>query len=111
MSADAVTGPSVTFPRKAKATFTYADSNNSEVSEELYSDSASTPSDGIGRIFDAMIGCPAYQVVSGSPTIGMASPRLKDPTSSVTSTASVLVSSRIQQSPVPRGTQPAGDRV
>ncbi|MFD5108996.1 hypothetical protein [Streptomyces cinereoruber] len=78
LGGDAATGGTLTFPRKAKATFTYAGST-SEVSEELYSDSANKLSDGIGRIFDAMTGCPQYQVVVGGTPIDMASQKLPVP--------------------------------
>ncbi|MEU7644802.1 hypothetical protein [Streptomyces huasconensis] len=78
---DAATGQSLDFPNKAKAAFTYSGSSNSEVREELYSNTASKLSDGVGRIFDAMASCPTYQVVSGSTTVDMttqtiAAPRL-----------------------------------
>lgn len=75
----AATGGALTFPRKAKASFTYAGSSSSEISEELYSDSANKLSDGIGRIFDAMTGCPTYQVVAGGTAIDMASQKLPAP--------------------------------
>jgi hypothetical protein len=78
LGGDAATGGMLTFPRKAKSTFTYAGSS-SEVSEELYSDSANKLSDGIGRIFDAMTGCPTYQVVAGGTPIDMASQKLTAP--------------------------------
>jgi hypothetical protein len=51
--------------------FTYADSSSSEMSEELYSDSAAKLSKGIGTVFDAMLSCPTYQVASGSTVIDM----------------------------------------
>ncbi|MEU8787586.1 hypothetical protein [Streptomyces sp. NPDC048637] len=63
------TGSSLSFPRKAKASFTYAGSSSSEVSEELYSDSATKLSTGIGEIFDAMVSCSSYQVASGNTVI------------------------------------------
>ncbi|MEH0441526.1 hypothetical protein QBA74_42185 [Streptomyces scabiei] len=72
------TGGTLTFPHKAKATFTYGGSS-SEVSEELYSDGATKLSDGIGRIFDAMTGCPTYQVVAGGTPIDIASQKLPAP--------------------------------
>ncbi|OII62891.1 MULTISPECIES: hypothetical protein [unclassified Streptomyces] len=78
LGGDAATGGTLTFPRKAKATFTYADSA-SEVSEELYSDSANKLSDGIGQIFDAMTGCPDYQVVAGATPIDITSQKLTAP--------------------------------
>jgi hypothetical protein len=45
----------------------------------LYSDGASKLSDGIGRIFDAMTGCPTYQVVAGGTPIDIASQKLPAP--------------------------------
>ncbi|MFG3126747.1 hypothetical protein ACGFZU_03440 [Streptomyces tendae] len=78
LGGDAATGGTLTFPHKAKAAFTYGGSS-SEVAEELYSDSADKLSDGIGRIFDAMTGCPTYQVVAGGTPIGMASQKLPAP--------------------------------
>ena len=78
LGGDAATGGTLTFPRKAKAAFTYG-GRSSEVSEALYSDSANKLSDGIGRIFDAMTGCPTYQVVTGGTSIDMASQKLTPP--------------------------------
>ncbi|MFD4022324.1 hypothetical protein ACFWRV_02245 [Streptomyces sp. NPDC058576] len=78
LGGDAATGGSLTFPRKAKASFTFGGSAV-EVSEELYSDSAAKLSEGIGRIFEAMTGCPTYQVVAGGTRIDMASQKLAPP--------------------------------
>ena len=78
LGGDTATGSAIAFPRKAKATFTYAD-GSSEVSEELYSDRANKLSDGIDRIFDTMTGCPTYQVVTGGTTIDMTSQKLPAP--------------------------------
>ncbi|MFD3590518.1 hypothetical protein [Streptomyces sp. NPDC058683] len=78
LGGDAATGGTLAFPRKAKAAFTYGGSS-SEISEELYSDSAKKLSDGIARIFDAMTGCPTYQVVSGGTPVDVASQRLTAP--------------------------------
>ncbi|MFE6548249.1 hypothetical protein ACFVHS_07585 [Streptomyces sp. NPDC057746] len=78
LGGDAATGGTLTFPRKAKATFTYGGSS-SEISEELYSDSPNKLSDGIDRIFDAMTGCPTYQVVAGGTAIDMVSQKLPAP--------------------------------
>ncbi|WP_405388119.1 hypothetical protein OG596_09205 [Streptomyces sp. NBC_01102] len=78
LGGDAATGGTLSFPRKAKADFTYGGSS-SEVSEELYSDSPTKLSDGIGRIFDAMTGCPTYQVVAGRTPLDMASQKLIPP--------------------------------
>ncbi|MFH9071404.1 hypothetical protein [Streptomyces alboflavus] len=71
LGGDAATGGSLDFPRKAKAAFTYGAGGTSEVSEELYSDTAPKLSDGVGHIFNAMASCPKYQVVSGSTAIDM----------------------------------------
>ncbi|QNE74504.1 hypothetical protein [Streptomyces finlayi] len=79
LGGDAATGGSLDFPRQAKATFTYTGGSNSEISEELYSNTADKLSDGIAQIFDAMTGCPTYQVISGSTTIDMASQKMTAP--------------------------------
>ncbi|WP_329149689.1 hypothetical protein OG501_03715 [Streptomyces niveus] len=83
LGADAATGSGggLDFPRSAKTAFTYTGSG--EVTEELYSDAAIKLSDGTGRIFDAMTGCPAYQVLAGSTPVDIATqeapaPRLGD---------------------------------
>ncbi|KUM86555.1 hypothetical protein AQI94_21065 [Streptomyces pseudovenezuelae] len=65
LGGDASTSTSLAFPRKAKASFTYAGGGNSELAEELYSATAAKLSKGIGEIFDAMVSCPTYQVMSG----------------------------------------------
>ncbi|MER5215422.1 hypothetical protein ABT063_33980 [Streptomyces sp. NPDC002838] len=79
LGGDAVTGGSLDFPRKAKASFTYTGGSDSEVSEELYSDSADKLSDDTGRIFDAMTGCPAYQVLVGSNAIDVTTQKMSAP--------------------------------
>ncbi|WP_411150628.1 hypothetical protein [Streptomyces sp. A30] len=71
LGSSAATGTGLSFPRKAKASFTYAGGSDSEVSEELYSDTATKLSQGIGEIFDAMTACPTYQLVPGSIVIDM----------------------------------------
>ncbi|MGW7170018.1 hypothetical protein ACWGH3_33035 [Streptomyces sp. NPDC054884] len=78
LGGDTATGGTLTFPHKAKASFTYGGSS-SEVSEELYSDSVEKLSGGIDRIFDAMTGCPTYQVVAGGTPIYMASQKQPSP--------------------------------
>ncbi|MFD6434544.1 hypothetical protein [Streptomyces venezuelae] len=78
LGGDAATGGTLSFPRQAKADFTYGGSS-SEISEELYSAGATKLSHGIGRIFDAMTGCPTYQVVSGDTSIDVASQKLPAP--------------------------------
>ncbi|MEK8146285.1 hypothetical protein NKH18_48685 [Streptomyces sp. M10(2022)] len=79
LGSDAATGATLDFTRKAKASFTYAGSTNSEVSEELYSDSATKLSNGIGKVFNAMISCPSYQVASGSTVIDMGTQKTAAP--------------------------------
>ncbi|MFF3372039.1 hypothetical protein ACFYXF_03670 [Streptomyces sp. NPDC002680] len=81
----AATGNSLSFPRHAKASFTYADASDSEVSEvsevseELYSDTATRLSTGVTEIFDAMTSCPSYQLVSGSGVIDMSTQQTTTP--------------------------------
>ncbi|MEU9371675.1 hypothetical protein AB0D71_45070 [Streptomyces avermitilis] len=71
LGSDAATGSGLDFTRKAKASFIYTGSSSSEVSEELYSDSAAKLSKGMGTVFDAMLSCPSYQVTSGSTVVDM----------------------------------------
>ncbi|MEU3552408.1 hypothetical protein [Streptomyces longwoodensis] len=78
LGGDAATGGTLTFPHQAKADFTYG-GNSSKISEELYSDSPKKLSDGIDQIFDAMTGCPTYQVVAGGTPIDIASQKLPAP--------------------------------
>ncbi|WP_413115948.1 hypothetical protein ACK1X7_31110 [Streptomyces sp. CY1] len=78
LGGDSATGGTFAFPRKANAAFTYGGSS-SEIDEELYSDSVEKLSGGIDRIFDAMTGCPTYQVVAGGTPIDMASQKLPAP--------------------------------
>ncbi|MFE9456563.1 hypothetical protein [Streptomyces californicus] len=49
------------------------------MSEDLYSDSATKLSNGIGKIFNAMISCPPYQVASGSTVIDMGTQKTAAP--------------------------------
>ncbi|MEU2263874.1 hypothetical protein ABZ557_27195 [Streptomyces sp. NPDC019645] len=83
LGGDAATGGSLDFPRQAKASFTYTGGSDSEVSEELYSDTDGKLSDGTSRIFDAMTDCPEYQVLVGGTAIDIttqktAAPQLGD---------------------------------
>ncbi|MGC0342770.1 hypothetical protein [Streptomyces sp. SLBN-8D4] len=78
LGGNTATGGTLAFPHKAKADFAYGGSS-SEISEELYSDSAKKLSDGIARIFDAMTGCPTYQVVAGGTPVDVASQKLPAP--------------------------------
>lgn len=66
LGGDAAAGGSLDFPNKAKTAFTYNGSTGSEVSQALYSDTPAKLGDGTKKIFDAMTGCPVYQVVLGS---------------------------------------------
>ncbi|MFD4119183.1 hypothetical protein ACFWSJ_37805 [Streptomyces niveus] len=78
LGADAATGSGgLDFPHRAKAAFTYT--GNGEVTEELYSGAGSKLSDGTGRIFDAMTGCPAYQVLAGSTPIDITTQEIPAP--------------------------------
>lgn len=79
LGGDAATGGSLDFPHKAKATFLYSGDTGSEISEELYSDTAPKLTDGTKRIFDAMTGCPVYQVVIGSKPIKITTQKLAAP--------------------------------
>ncbi|MFI6724370.1 hypothetical protein NRF20_40585 [Streptomyces sp. R-74717] len=79
LGGDAATGGSLDFSRQAKATFTYSGGSDSEVSEELYSDTADELSGGTGRIFDAMTGCPEYQVLVGGTAIDMTTQKMTAP--------------------------------
>ncbi|WP_329074894.1 hypothetical protein [Streptomyces niveus] len=79
LGADAATGSGggLDFPRRAKASF--AHSSGAEVTEELYNDTGSKLSDGTGRIFDAMTGCPAYQVLAGSTPVDITTQEVPAP--------------------------------
>ncbi|MFF5476707.1 hypothetical protein ACFY5C_05010 [Streptomyces sp. NPDC012935] len=66
LGGEAVVGGGLDFPRRAKTSFTYAPVSNSEVAEELYSDTEERLSNGVGRISEAMTSCPTYQVFFGS---------------------------------------------
>ncbi|MGW1194477.1 hypothetical protein ACWD4B_01260 [Streptomyces sp. NPDC002536] len=79
LGTDAAAGGSLDFPNKAKASFTYNGSSDSEISEELYSDTEAQASSRTRQIFDAMVSCPKYQVVVGSTPIDMATQKLSAP--------------------------------
>lgn len=79
LGGDAAMGGSLAFSHKAKATFAYTASSNSEVSEELYSDTAGKLSTGTGRTFEAMIGCPQYQVLVGSTKVDVTTQKMTAP--------------------------------
>ncbi|MFI1886021.1 hypothetical protein [Streptomyces jumonjinensis] len=79
LGGDAAAGGSLDFPNRAKAAFTYTGSADSEVSQELYSDTGTRLSAGTGRIFDAMVSCPVYQVVVGNTPVKMQTQKLTAP--------------------------------
>lgn len=79
LGGDAAAGGSLNFPNKAKASFAYSGSTSSEISQELYSDTPPKLADGTKRIFDAMTGCPVYQVVIGSKPVKIATQKLAAP--------------------------------
>ncbi|WP_326731859.1 hypothetical protein [Streptomyces phaeochromogenes] len=79
LGGDTATGAGVDFTRKAKVSFAYTGSSTSEVSEELYSDSAAKLSKGIGTVFGAMLSCPSYQVTSGSTVVDMGTEKTAAP--------------------------------
>ncbi|KUM99355.1 hypothetical protein AQI95_39630 [Streptomyces yokosukanensis] len=79
LGGDAATRGSLDFPRQAKISFTYAGRGGSEVSEELYSDTPDKLSDGMARIFEAMTGCPEYQVLVGGSAVDIATQKTAPP--------------------------------
>ncbi|WP_405889789.1 hypothetical protein OG427_06985 [Streptomyces sp. NBC_00133] len=76
LGGEAAAGGSLDFLNKAKVSFTSAGGSDSEVAEELYSDTEAKLSKGIGEIFDAMVSCPTYQVVSGGTVISIATQKV-----------------------------------
>ncbi|MFD9715838.1 hypothetical protein [Streptomyces sp. NPDC059076] len=76
---EAAAGGSFDFANEATAAFTYTGSTDSEVSQDLYSDTATQLSQGTGRIFDAMVSCPTYQIVSGSTPVKITTQELTAP--------------------------------
>ncbi|HEX5569088.1 MAG TPA: hypothetical protein VFY14_19580 [Streptomyces sp.] len=79
LGGEAATGGPLDFRRKAKASFTYTPGSGAEVSEELYSDSANKLSEGTGRIFAAMTGCPEYQILAGNNAIDVTTQKTAAP--------------------------------
>ncbi|AZM54574.1 hypothetical protein DMA15_20075 [Streptomyces sp. WAC 01529] len=79
LGGDAAVGDSLDFPRKAKASFTYMGGSDSEVAEELYSDTAAKLSRGASRIFDAMISCPTYRILVSSTSVDMGTEQMAAP--------------------------------
>ncbi|MGN9819721.1 hypothetical protein ACTMUQ_30835 [Streptomyces sp. SD11] len=76
---EAAMGGSLGFSRQAKSSFVHDDGSSGEVSEELYSDTAEKLSTGAEKIFDAMIGCPAYQVLVDGTAIDVTTQELAAP--------------------------------
>ncbi|MFJ7423407.1 hypothetical protein ACIQXD_33095 [Streptomyces uncialis] len=79
LGGDAAAGGSLDFPNRAKTGFTHTGSADSEVSQELYSDTETRLSSGTKRIFDAMVSCPVYQVVVGNTPVKMQTQKLTAP--------------------------------
>ncbi|MGW5680001.1 hypothetical protein ACWEV4_33860 [Streptomyces sp. NPDC003860] len=79
LGGDAAAGGSLDFPNRAKAAFTYTGSADSEVSQELYSDTKARLSAGTERIFDAMVSCPVYQVVVSSTPVKVGTQKVPAP--------------------------------
>ncbi|MFI5743831.1 hypothetical protein ACIA9I_36355 [Streptomyces anulatus] len=79
LGGDAATGGSLDFTRQAKVTFAYNGSSSSEISEELYSDAPAKLSAGASRIYDAMTGCPQYQVLVGDSAIDITTQKVPAP--------------------------------
>ncbi|MCT7351288.1 hypothetical protein N4P33_03770 [Streptomyces sp. 15-116A] len=66
LGSEAAVGGGFDLPHKAKASFTYAGGSDSEVAEELYSDTEGKLSRSVGRIFETMTSCPIYQILTSS---------------------------------------------
>jgi hypothetical protein len=79
LDGDAATGGALGFPHRAKVSFTYTADSNSEVTEELYSDSADKLSENTKRIFNVMIGCPKYKVLAGGTAIDVTTEKMSAP--------------------------------
>ncbi|WP_435059097.1 hypothetical protein [Streptomyces sp. bgisy060] len=79
LGGDAAAGGSLDFPNSAKATFTYTRSTNSEIAEELYSDTADKLGPNTKTVFEAMTGCPVYQIVVGDTPIAITTQKLPAP--------------------------------
>lgn len=79
LGGEAATGGSLDLPRKAKTTLVYNGGSSSEISEELYSDTADKLSRGTSRVFHAMTSCPEYQVLAGNSAIDIATQRVGAP--------------------------------
>ncbi|CAM5324021.1 hypothetical protein SAVIM338S_00808 [Streptomyces avidinii] len=69
---------SLDFPNQAKVSFTYA-SKDSDLSEEVYSDTEEKISVRSREIFTAMESCPTYQMVSGNVPIDVTVQKVTTP--------------------------------
>lgn len=79
LGGDGAAGGKLDFPNSAKATFSYARGSGSEVAEELYSDTVDKLGPNTRTVFEAMTGCPLYQVVVGDAPIAVATQKLPAP--------------------------------
>ncbi|GAA3388992.1 hypothetical protein [Streptomyces roseoviridis] len=79
LGGDAAAGGSLDFANSAKATFTYTRGTNSEVAEELYSDTQAKLGLDTKTVFEAMTSCPLYQVVVSDTPIAVATQKLPAP--------------------------------
>ncbi|MER5737850.1 hypothetical protein ABT117_19530 [Streptomyces sp. NPDC002262] len=79
LGGDGAAGGDLDFPNNAKATFSYNRGTGSEVAEELYSDSVDKLGPNTRTVFEAMTGCPLYQVVVGDSPIAVATQKLPAP--------------------------------
>ncbi|MEU7581977.1 hypothetical protein AB0B50_30815 [Streptomyces sp. NPDC041068] len=76
---EAAAGGSLTFPRQAKVSFTYAGGSGSELAEELYSATKGELSRGVSRIVEAMTACSAYEVLAGGTPVTVVPRRVPAP--------------------------------
>ena len=79
LGGDGAAGGDLDFPNSAKATFSYTRGSDSEVAEELYSDTVDKLAPGTRTVFEAMTGCPLYQIVVGDAPIAVATQKLPAP--------------------------------
>ncbi|MFD3944979.1 hypothetical protein [Streptomyces sp. NPDC058579] len=79
LGGDGAAGEDLDFPNSAKATFSYTRGSDSEVAEELYSDTVDKLGPNTKTVFEAMTGCPLYQIVVGDAPITVATQKLPAP--------------------------------
>lgn len=79
LDSDAALAGSLAFPLAAHASFTLQRGSNSEVAEDLYSDTPRNLSASIRKIFQAMTSCPEYQVLTGSTLVDISTQKLPTP--------------------------------